>query len=363
MTVRDIAALVAQSPANPGEATAERPHVRYGDFAILFRTGTQPRVYETQLRARGIPYVLVGGPSFFDRREVRDLLAYLRLASNPKDEASFLRVVNTPPRGIGKTTLERAIQYAAKHELSILEAFRAGAEIEGLNSKAVAAVEGFADLMATLRGRIKATTLVGFVKSVIDTLGYKAEVERRYPDPTVARDRWVGVEQIIQSAGEHETRSKAPSLAKFLQGLTLAEDDNSEEDPKRNVVTLMTLHASKGLEYPRVYLVGLEEGILPHGRSVKEDGVEEERRLMYVGITRAQRFLTLSLCATRSRGGHRIESHPSRFIYELQKKAPPDTWRAAGSEAPPPEPHAKKTGKKKAKRKGRKVPPGMRRDY
>ena len=349
ITVREIASLVARSPANPGEASAERPFVRYGDFAILFRTGTQPRVYETELRARGIPYVLVGGPSFFDRREVRDLLAYLRLAANPKDEASFLRVVNTPPRGIGKTTLERAIQYAARHDLPILKALAAGSEIEGLSAKAVKAVEDFVDLMETLRGRIKATTLVGFIHATIDTIGFKAEVERRYPDPSLARDRWTGVEQIIQAASEHETRSSSPSLAKFLQGLTLAEDDSTDEDPaKRNVVTLMTLHASKGLEYPRVYLVGLEEGILPHARSVKEDGIEEERRLMYVGITRAQRHLTLSLCATRSRGGHRIEAHPSRFVFELQKKEPPETWRAAGTEPPPP------AAKKKARRKGRK---------
>jgi len=167
----------------------------------------------------------------------------------------------------------------------------------------------------------------------------------------VARERWSGVEEIVQAAAEHERRSRAPSLARFLQELALSADDDRTDDDagQRNVVTLMTLHAAKGLEFPRVYLVGLEEGILPHARSVKEDGVEEERRLMYVGITRAQRHLTLSLCASRSRGGHRSEAHPSRFVFELQQKAPPAGWVAAGGEPGPPPPARK--GRKRSARK------------
>ena len=348
VTVRDVCALVAQSPAQPGQATRERPFVRYGDVAILFRTGTQPRVFETALRARGVPYVLVGGPSFFDRREVRDVLAYLRLVANPLDEASFLRVVNVPPRGIGKTTLERAIGYASRRGIPVLEAFEAGPdEIEGLTPKAAGAVRDFAALIKTLRGRVGASTLVGFVRTVLETVGYKAQVERRYPDPTLARDRWQGVEEIVQAAAEHERRSRSPSLGRFLQELTLSADDDKTDDDasQRNAVTLMTLHAAKGLEFPRVYLVGLEEGILPHARAVKEDGVEEERRLTYVGITRAQRYLTLSLCRTRSRGGHRVEAHPSRFLFELRKKDPPAGWVAAGAEPPPSAKRGRKPGR------------------
>jgi DNA helicase-2/ATP-dependent DNA helicase PcrA len=324
---------------------------RLGDIAVLFRTGVQARVFETQLRARGVPYVLVGGPSFFDRKEVRDVLAYLRLVDNAKDEASFLRIVNCPPRGVGKTSLERAIGHASRERVSVMDAF-AGGGIEGISAAATEAVQGLLRLTATLGGGGRIRDLVHLVRDVVDAVGYRTEVDRRYPDPGAARERWGAVEEIQNAAENYQRRSRKANLTGFLQELTLsADDDRSSEDAgERNVVTLMTLHAAKGLEFPRVYLVGLEEGLLPHLRSVAEDTIEEERRLMYVGITRAKRQLTLSCAGQRSRGGQRILAHPSRFLFELRRTEPPEDWVAAG--APPPA--LKKSAKKSAakKRKG-----------
>lgn len=324
----------------------------FGEIAILFRTGIQARVFETHLRARGVPYVLVGGPSFFDRKEVRDVLGYLRLVANPEDEASFLRVVNCPPRGVGKTTLERALAEASRSNRSVMAVFEEGTT-EGLARAGVAAVQDFLRLTATLAKRTDTRDVLSLVREVITAVAYKSEVERRYPDPTVARDRWSAVDEIKNAAEHHMRRAKQPSLAGFLQELALsAGDDRTPEDSEqRNVVTLMTLHAAKGLEFPRVYLVGLEEGLLPHARSVHEDSVEEERRLAYVGITRAQRHLMLSYAAERSKAGHRLQAHPSRFVFEVRGVEPPADWIPTGMAAPPGAPAGrgrKAAGKRKA---------------
>jgi len=305
---------------------------RLGEIAILFRTGIQARVFETHLRARAVPYVLVGGPSFFDRKEVRDVLAYLRLVSNPADEASFLRIVNCPARGVGKTSLERALAEASRADCSVMEVFEQGTAA-GLAPAGVTAVQELLKLLATLRGRVAGRDVVGLIREVVSAVGYRTEVDRRYPDPTVARERWGAVDEILNAAEQHCRRSGRPELGSFLQELALsADDDRSPEDSEhRDVVTLMTLHAAKGLEFPRVYLVGLEEGLLPHARSVAEDAVEEERRLAYVGITRAQRHLTLSHAGERSRGGRRVPAQPSRFLFELRGMPPREPATPAGA--------------------------------
>jgi len=198
--------------------------------------------------------------------------------------------------------------------------------------------------------------VLGLVREVITSVAYKSEVERRYPDPTTARERWSAVDEIKNAAEQHMRRAKKPSLAGFLQELALsAGDDRTPEDSEqRNVVTLMTLHAAKGLEFPRVYLVGLEEGLLPHARSVHEDSIEEERRLAYVGITRAQRHLMLSYAAERTKAGHRMQAHPSRFVFEVRGAKPPEDWVPAGMTAPPAAPSSARSGKQtkgRAKRK------------
>jgi len=313
---RDIAALVTRKLA------------RHGEFAVLFRTGPQARAYEEAFRARGIPYVLIGGKSFFDRKEVRDVIAYLKLLVQPDDELSFSRALNAPPRGVGPKSLERVLAHAARARLPLAEAFEQAATLEGVGEAAATAGRDFCRLLASLRADTTGT-LIARIERLLAAVGYKGEVERLYTDPLERTRRWAAVEEVLVVARKYAERKKKPTLEGFLQALTLDErDDDDGADPaERKVVTLMTLHSAKGLEFPRVYLVGLEEGLLPHKRSVLEGTVEEERRLMYVGITRAQRNLTLCLTKARSRFGKGAESLPSRFLFEVKAETPPAEWQ------------------------------------
>jgi DNA helicase II / ATP-dependent DNA helicase PcrA len=307
---------------------------KLADCAVLFRSNTQPRVFEAQFRARAIPYVLIGGMSFFDRKEVRDVLAYLRLAANPHDEVSFLRVVNCPPRGIGKATIDRALEFATEQGIGVVEAFGRAREVEGLAPAAVEAVLSFTGKMTRLGAADPGRRLVGWIRELLLAVDYRSEVDRAYADPKQREDRWMGVLEVVNFAENHVRKEKDPGLASFLEALTLSsEGDRFEDDGAkgRDVVTLMTLHAAKGLEFPRVYLVGVEEGILPHARSVVEDTIEEERRLMYVGITRAQRQLAITMTKSRAKYGTRVESMPSRFLFEMRGEKPPKGWVAAGA--------------------------------
>jgi DNA helicase-2/ATP-dependent DNA helicase PcrA len=330
------------------DETAEADHVaieiqklvsrgvaKLSDVAILFRTATQPRAFEAQLRARGVPYVLVGGMSFFDRKEVRDVLAFLRLVDNPDDEVSLLRVINCPPRGIGKSTIERVLEHATANGISANKAFES--TIEGVPPAAMDAALSFRERLATFTKRGARADLVSLVRGVIEAVDYRSEVDRAYPDAPTREDRWSTVMEIVNFAENHARRSKSATLSSFLEALTLSAEDDKEESSSKggDKVTLMTLHAAKGLEFPRVFLVGVEEGLLPHARSVAEDTVEEERRLMYVGITRAQRVLTITITKTRAKYGTRIESMPSRFLFEMTGQKPPKGWRALGSDAAP----------------------------
>ena len=334
---------------------------RLSDFAVLFRAAALARPFEERLRAHQLPYVLVGGMSFFDRKEVRDVLAYLRLVENPDDEVSLLRVINTPPRGVGKSTVERALEHAADQGVSAARVFRAAAPIPGVAPAQAQAVRGFLDLMETLRGQAGKRGLAALVHAVVDAVGYRGEVERLYPDPLSFQTRWAAVDEILESAARHERSARRPTLSSFLQDLALSATDEPEGDEgkPREAVTLMTLHSAKGLEFERVYLVGLEEGLFPHARSVAEDGVEEERRLMYVGITRARRNLTLTCTAARNKYGRTVESMPSRFLYELKGEAPPAGWRAHGEvepRAPERTVRGAKRGAKAAAKPRRKAP-------
>lgn len=320
----------------------------YSDFAILFRTAVQPRPFEAELRMKEVPYVLVGGMSFFDRKEVRDVLAYLRVVANPRDEASLLRIVNSPPRGVGKTTLDRVLEFATQEGVSVADAFDRAQEIPKINMKAVEAVQGLrARLREVHRLHPKGEDLVELSRRVVEEVAYRDEVRRLYPEDDEFEKRWAAVDEVFNFAENYVARRKRPGLLGFLNELSLSasESDSAEDAARRQAVTLMTLHSSKGLEYPRVYLVGLEEGVLPHQRAAAEDGVEEERRLAYVGITRAQQALTLSWCAERARGGQKVTRHPSRFLLEVQGKSPPEGWIPAGEGDP--------TGLKAAKKRRR----------
>ena len=304
------------------------------DFAILCRTQVQFRPFEGELRANGIPYVVVGGMSFFDRKEVRDIVAFLKLAVNPRDETSLMRVINTPSRGVGKASLDKVVAFATEHGISASEAFERAPEIEGLSP---ASVEGYRKLRDALDGSGLAEAgqeLVSCLERFLGTIAYREEVNKLYPDPMQRDARWAGVMEVLNFAENHVRREAEPSLQAFLEELALTSGDtpgDKKPETRKDAVTLMTLHAAKGLEFPNVFLVGLEEGLLPHARAVAEGGVEEERRLAYVGITRAMTTLTVSWAMERAKYGRRAQSIPSRFVFEAQGMETPDGW--VGAEA------------------------------
>ncbi len=330
----------------------DRRPERLGDIAILFRTAVQTRTFEAALRASQVPYILVGGPSFFDRKEIRDVLAYIRLLVNPSDEVSLLRVVAAPPRGLGKTSVDKLLNWAAEQGVSGSEAFDRAAEVPGLSATAIRAATELRGTLSALGQRDPGPRLVSHLQRLVAEVGYKAEIERCYPDEATRNERWLAVEEIFNFAENYVGRASKPSLRGFLDRLALtANDDQTAEDSShRDAVTLMTLHAAKGLEYPRVYLVGCEEGLLPHQRAVDEDTVGEERRLMYVGITRARLQLIMTWSASRARHGARAGSMPSRFLFEVTAAEPPDAWQAA---APRDTEAAPRTRKKASKRRTR----------
>lgn len=306
--VKDIYDLLQQTPTQPR-------HV-----AILFRTNEQPRAFETALRQAGIPYALVGGMSFYDRREVRDLLAYLKVFAAPADEVSLLRILNTPPRGIprpAQAALIQAATLAGKPAYHILPSADA---IDGVSTKAATAMRGFGELIDKYAKRFTTgKDLVESMRHLINAIGYTDEVKRRYPDEGECETRLSAVEQLLSAAGSYQQETGSCSLEGFLDATLLDQRDQTEEE-ERNAVFLMTLHAAKGLEFPHVYLAGMEEGLLPHHRSISDEtekSIDEERRLCYVGITRAQDRLTLSLCLSRHKWGKQQEMIPSRFLYEM----------------------------------------------
>ena len=296
------------------------------DVAILFRTKEQPRLFETELRKAKIPYVLLGSQSFFDRREVRDLMAYLKWIDQPDDEVSLLRVINTPPRGLGTKTVEQIIKRAVKEGKS---AWAVCADEELLNGLPPAARQGIQSLTTLLEDvRLKASsgTLADSMQTLLERTQYMDEIRRLYDVPEEREARTNSLQEFINSLAAYEDRADKASLSGFLSEVALAGREMGSEKDKaaaKNAVWLLTLHAAKGLEFPVVYMVGMEDGILPHHRSVagEEEQIAEERRLCYVGITRAQETLTLSMCLSRRKWGKLHPTHPSRFLYEITGKA------------------------------------------
>ncbi|MDP6524508.1 MAG: UvrD-helicase domain-containing protein [Kiritimatiellia bacterium] len=322
------------------------------DFAILFRTQVQPRLFEQQLRRRQIPYRLVGGMSFFDRKEVRDILSYLRLIANPSDELSLLRVINTPPRGIGDSTINKALAVAAEQQLGLADVFKRGADFPSLSATAVKSARAFIESLEGMSHRTSGPELVSLVKGLVSEVKYKDEIVRCYKDERACSTRWDAINEIVNMAEIHARQRNDASLISFLEDLAInATDDSDDDDSGDDKVTLMTLHSAKGLEFKDVHLVGVEEGLLPHARSIEDGDIEEERRLAYVGITRAQKGLTLSYTRSRARYGQRAATIPSRFLYELKGKQVPDEVIAASAKMVEPPPPAKKKKKVTRRRK------------
>ena len=312
--------------------------LRYRDFAILYRVNPQSRLFEEAMRTYRIPYKLVGGTEFFDRKEVKDFIGYLKAAINPNDEVSIRRVVNVPPRNIGPVTLERLSDHAAAHELSFFEALEevadGAAEIEGIGRSGTSHIQSFVELLSKYRERFDRpdANVAEVARNLLREIHLVDHIRSTEKSNKIAARRVENVEEVLSSIAEFQSRSGG-TLSGFLTRITLDTSSTKDKEDEQDAVQMMTLHSSKGLEFPVVFLVGMEEGYLPHGRALEErGGIEEERRLAYVGITRAKQMLTMTLAEERTRYGKKDERQPSRFLQELPVELV-TTLRAEGARA------------------------------
>jgi superfamily I DNA/RNA helicase len=293
----------------------------WNDFAILFRTNIQSRPLETALRQARVPYRLIGGQSFFDRREVRDFLAYLKLFSNPDDDISLLRVANVPARGLTTATMERFLGFSHERNCPVFGAMRSAEECEGLGARARESATRFVELVDAVRGELRGTgswSARRWGEALFERMGYFADLRRSEKDAETAENRVQNLKDLLTSLEEH--RSGAPALERietFLEEVTLDTERQEEKEQKVDAATLITIHSCKGLEFRRVYIAGVEDGLLPHARSTTDGSLDEERRLFYVAMTRAMEKLVLSHCAQRKKYGQLVPCHPSRFLKEL----------------------------------------------
>ncbi len=301
-------------------------NVKPRDFAILFRTNEQPRIFETELRKAKVPYVMLGSQSFFDRREIRDIMSYLKVMANPKDETSMLRIINTPARGIGNSTVEKVLSAAVQQGISFQQSAKDLGSKNTITKKGATSIEGFYQLLERYRRRFNDSphAMDTTLSSLIDEINYEEEISKQYKDPQQQVVRSSMLDEFVASVREYVQRSGPDaSLAHFLEEAALTDktdDDKNDDISSENAVKLMTLHSAKGLEFPRVFLVGMEEGLLPHQRSLdgQPKDIEEERRLCYVGITRAMDELMISRAETRKKWGKPRSSIPSRFLNEMK---------------------------------------------
>jgi DNA helicase-2/ATP-dependent DNA helicase PcrA len=329
-----------------------QPGVQPRDIAILFRTNEQPRPFEMELRKARLPYVLIGGQSFYDRKEVRDITAYLKVLVNPRDEPALLRILNTPPRGISQSAVASLLPLAVKAGRPLWDLLLEPESRQHVSPAAADAIEKFCRLIETRRALLQNESPLSVVSQLIQQIGYRDEIARISKEPDEEQSRWQAVEDVVNSLAAHERKSEQPDLREFLDEITLSgreTERDKESQLARNAIALMTLHSAKGLEFPQVYLVGMEEGLLPHHRSIDGDGasgpaIDEERRLCYVGITRAQDRLTMTLALSRMKWGKPRPSQPSRFLFELTGQAAiaPSAPRAVAG--PRPRGQAKRTG-------------------
>ncbi len=304
----------------------------YGDHAILYRGNHQSRPFEQALREHGVPYVVSGAISFFEYGEVRDLLAYLRLLANPTDDGAFLRIVNTPRREIGPATVERLAAIARTRDASLFDTCWEEGLLAALSGRVRARVREFAAQLSRWSERAESEPAALLLKEIVEVIGYRRWLESQADSAVEAERRWGNVEELLAwisrlscaPAGDRPLPAILDQIA-LMEALT---DRSADEQADR--VRLMTLHAAKGLEFPHVYLVGAEEDLLPHRTSVEAGDIEEERRLAYVGITRAKSTLTLSWAAARRRYGETRDCQISRFISEL----PSEDLEWVGGEQP-----------------------------
>jgi ATP-dependent DNA helicase Rep len=303
---------------------AEKHKAPWSEFAILYRGNHQSRPLEKALRLSRVPYHLSGGTAFLERTEVKDLLAYLRLINNPDDDAAFLRIVNVPRRDIGATTLEKLGELAGKRNISMFRAAQSDPILSQLSARPASALVGFVELMRGLARSAEHASAAELVDSLISRVGYADHVATQIKDPALRERRLENLKELADWFRAMQKGGSAGDLAAQLALLT-----HGDRDEPGNAVRLMTLHSAKGLEFAYVFIIGVEDGAFPHESSIEEGRLDEERRLMYVGITRAKQQLALSYARRKRRFGEIIANDPSRFLAEL----PADDLHWSGRDA------------------------------
>ncbi len=319
------------------EFLRQAKRIPWSDQAILFRTNLQSRPFETALRQASVRYHLVGGQSFFDRREVRDFLAYLKVFLNPHDDISLLRIANVPARGLSDATMERLLGLSHERKTSVFGAMREAAGSETFNARTRESLAAFLGFVEATRHELAATPdlpLSRWAERVLTQTGYLEELRRSEKDREAAENRVRNLKDLVATL-DNEAKTGQPAverLQRFLEDLTLDTEREEETESAGDAVTLITMHSCKGLEFPHVYVAGLEDGLLPHARSKADGTLDEERRLFYVAITRAMQTLTLSHCGGRKKYGQLMPCHPSPFLKEL----PPELVEDANARARQP---------------------------
>ncbi|MBN2353926.1 MAG: UvrD-helicase domain-containing protein [Spirochaetales bacterium] len=335
-----ITLALPQTEAEEGEfivgrirTEAQKHRVPYREIGILVRANHLTRAIEEALLRHRIPYVVSGGMSFFNRKEVKDVLSYLTVTVNPDDDLSLLRVINTPRRGLGQAVLEELVGIARRHSVSLFGALKLATapgaaeagEIGSISARARAEMRGFVDIIETTRSAVRARGgLAAGVRTLVERIDYQSWLLSQHKKEDVARWKFQNVESLVNSIADYDSdpENASPSLRDYLIGINLLQMEENKDKDEIDKVNLMTVHAAKGLEFEVVFIAGAEEGLFPHERTVNEANgdVEEERRLFYVAVTRAKRKLYISAAATRRRLGVPIESSPSSFIAEIPQE-------------------------------------------
>lgn len=337
--------LRCEDDEDEARAVVERIHAdrfkhkrSFRDFAILYRTNSQSRAFEEQLRYENVPYVLIGGQQFFDRKEVRDILAYLQVMANTSNEVALLRILNYPKRGIGETSAEKLIRASAERQCSLWEVMTGAGLAEVVGERCAVAVGEFTGLLDRIGQRFaQKVHFADTLRALLKELRLQDAIYAEFKDPAQGRKRCENVAEVVNAIAAYEERETQISLADFLEKVSLGDRDepspsDKESKLKEDAVVLMSLHSSKGLEFPSVFLVGVEEEFLPHKKTIDEgESFDEERRLCYVGITRAQRQLVLTNALRRKKFGKFEDRCPSRFLEEI----PAELLNEVCAEAPP----------------------------
>lgn len=324
---REEAKFVADSIAN----YSITKKLNYENFAVLFRMNTQSRLFEEAFRLMGLPYVVVGAFQFYERKEIKDILAYLNLFVNPEDEVSLLRVINTPKRGIGSVAINNLNEISIKNGVSLYQTLLDYNNIDDIPPKAKAGIKDFLDIIEKYhdiftvdKNALEKPKLYDNINKFLDEIAYHNEILNSSDTKEQGSKKMENVESLMNGILEYEKGNKNASLKNYLDRILLMSmEENNDEENKKGIM-LMSIHSAKGLEFPYVYISGMEEGILPHHKSSSEKEIEEERRLCYVAMTRAKKHLTLTYCLSRTKMGKKVECSPSIFLEEMQKGLPED---------------------------------------